>query len=104
MADTDKWGQEEDEEGADLALWMCPTCEVFTGGKTNARGLLEFNCPNCAEGAIEFPESVRRHIVVEPPFREWTVCGNPFCRSAVHVLMAKCPRCRFKQGGPFKLS
>ena len=45
MADTDKWDQEEDEEGADLALWMCPTCKVFIGGKTNACGLLEFTAP-----------------------------------------------------------
>ena len=103
MADTDKWDQEEDEEGADLALWLCPTCKVFIGGKTNARGLIEFNCPNCAEGATEFPESVRRHIVLKPPFREWTACDNPFCRFSVHVLMYKCPRCRFKRGGPFKL-
>ena len=78
MADTDKWDQEEDEEGADLALWMCPTCEVFIGGKTNARGLLEFNCPNCAEGAIEFPESARRHSVVKPPLPGMDGLWQPF--------------------------
>ena len=35
MADTDKWDQEEDEEGADLAPWLCPTCKVFISGKIN---------------------------------------------------------------------
>ena len=103
MADTAKWDQEEGAEGADLTLWMCPTCEVFIGGKTNARGLLEFNCPNCAEGAIEFPEPARRHSVVKPPLREWTVCGNPFCRFAVHVLMYFCPHCHSPQGEPIEL-
>ena len=103
MADTDRWDQEEDEEDTDLAPWLCPTCRVFISGKFNARGLIEFNCPNCAEGATKFPGSFRRHIVIRPPFREWTACGNPFCRSEVHVLMDDCPRCRFQQGGPFKL-
>ena len=103
MADTDRWDQAEDEEGADLAPWLCPTCKVFISGKIKARGLIEFNCPNCAAGATKFPDSVRRHIVLRPPFWEWTVCDNPFCRISIHVLMDKCPRCRFKQGGPFKL-
>ena len=103
MADTDKWDQAEDEEDADLAPWLCPTCKVFISGKINAGGLIEFNCPNCASGATKYPDSVRRHIVLRPPFWEWTVCDNPFCRSEVHVLMDGCPRCRFKQGGPFKL-
>ena len=102
MADTDKWDQDEEEE-ADPALWLCPTCRVFISGKITARGLIEFNCPNCAEGATKFLESVRRHIVLKPPFWEWIPCGNPFCRYSVHVLMDDCPRCRFKQGGPFKL-
>ena len=103
MADTDKWDQEEDEAAAGLALWLCPICAVFICGKTNAHELLEFNCPNCAAVAFEFPESVRRHIVVKLPFQEWKDCENPFCKSAIHVLMDKCPRCRFKQDGPFKL-
>ncbi len=41
--------------------------------------------------------------MVQPPLREWTVCGNPFCRSAVHVLMYLCPYCRCQQGELFEL-
>ena len=103
MADTDRWDQDEDEEGADLAPWLCPTCKVFISGEINVCGLIEFNCPNCSAGATKFPDSVRRHIVLKPPFWGWTVCDNPFCRISIHVLMDDCPRCRFKQDGPFKL-
>ena len=103
MADTDRWNQEEADQDEDVAQWLCPTCQVFISGTINARGLIEFNCPHCGQGATKYPASVRRNLVVRPPFREWTACRNPFCRSKVHVLMDYCPRCRVEQDGPIEL-
>ena len=103
MADTDRWDQDEDDHDDDLAPWLCPDCLIFISGKIDARGLIEFNCADCGQGVTKYPDSVRRNLVVRPPFREWTACRNPFCRSKIHVLMDYCPRCRLEQDVPFEL-
>ena len=50
MADTDRWDQAEDEEGADLAPWLCPTCKVFISGKINALRAARVQLPQLRGG------------------------------------------------------
>ena len=69
MAATDKGGQEKDEEGTDLAVWICPTGEVFISALRSR--------PEFRSGTWQTNGIASLRVSIEHPRSENACCHHP---------------------------